>query len=65
MKKYFEDISIVFIVLFAAIALFWVTDISFHLMSTKSTFENTFGLVIIVLVVASIILFLIKKIKQK
>jgi len=65
MKKYFEDIAVVFIVLFAFISVFWITDISFHLMSTRSTFENTFGLIIIVLMIAALILFLIKKIKQK
>jgi type IV secretory pathway component VirB8 len=65
MKKDFESFATVFIILFAIIALFWVTDISFHLMSSRSTFENTFGLVIIVLIVAVLIIFLIKKIKFK
>lgn len=65
MKKDFEIISKVFLGLIGIIAVFWGIQLSFYLMSARSTIENTIGMVLLALLITSVLIFIIKKVKSK
>ena len=63
--KEIEILSKILLSLLAIIAIYWLAQTSFYLMSTRSTLQNTAGVVLMVLLIACVLLFIIKKVKLK